>query len=694
MREHSILWTSPTPLWGRFASRFSAADQARPAILRFASDEFMDQLLAMLATDPEKIGDTLARPETWRTPAAATPDLIERIPMPRTARVLARMRKNDAPSTVLVDTRSEHAITENNVDRTIPLKLYQPAHQRHYLVAANLVCQLPGFPDRAIATGGREQVGFVLRRLLTPQNGVAGEYAFVKDASGARWQRIEPDKLGRGADARLGDGEELLPLFPLSFRDKQTHPRRLLAGLIPVGRREEYMTSRAVHVPPPPPENGGSGGSGGQAGGATDVSARKEQLRMDIVEPWKNLVRTAHATRANIISDPIGDGLDDQDQRDAAKQANNSLQTQSWLLLLDFADFLSLHLKPVWDAVVDPSKRSDLTTDAQRRLFDWMDSAGTDPGSPWQISTGGNRTSMTSTLREALKKVRASQAVRTVLERAVRTYADDPGENRDWPNFLYLLAGVRGNKPFEAVGIHQSLSAFSNVVANADDKDASGSDPTRLLAIEAELALVDKLVPLVISAIDTSVPAQPAPAVPFAATLRDAMKSVGDDAGWFVLRCAYVRCDCGPLQPTVLSAPSQQFQLASFFDPDAPARPIRIALPVDTTPAGLRKFNKNTAFVMSDILCGQVQRAKGLGFIDLVLSVLPFPFHKDLNVGGMGPCGSPSASFGMICSLSIPIITICALILLIIIVTLLDLIFRWLPWFVICFPVPNLSGKK
>jgi hypothetical protein len=97
---------------------------------------------------------------------------------------------------------------------------------------------------------------------------------------------------------------------------------------------------------------------------------------------------------------------------------------------------------------------------------------------------------------------------------------------------------------------------------------------------------------------------------------------------------------------------------------------------------------------MSDILCGQVQRAKGLGFIDLVLSVLPFPFHKDLNVGGMGPCGSPSASFGMICSLSIPIITICALILLIIIVTLLDLIFRWLPWFVICFPVPNLSGKK
>ena len=48
----------------------------------------------------------------------------------------------------------------------------------------------------------------------------------------------------------------------------------------------------------------------------------------------------------------------------------------------------------------------------------------------------------------------------------------------------------------------------------------------------------------------------------------------------------------------------------------------------------------------------------------------------------------------MICSLSIPIITICALILLMIIVSLLDLIFRWLPFFVICFPVPESEGQE
>jgi hypothetical protein len=160
------------------------------------------------------------------------------------------------------------------------------------------------------------------------------------------------------------------------------------------------------------------------------------------------------------------------------------------------------------------------------------------------------------------------------------------------------------------------------------------------------------------------------------------------------VRYVYVRRDCGPLHPPVLSAPSEPFQLAGFFDVDAPARPIRISLPVDVSPAGLRKFNRNTAFVMSDMLCGQVQRAKGLGLVDLVLSVLPWPLHKPLDVGSGGPCQNSAGNIGMICSLSIPIITICALILLMIIVSLLDMIFRWMPYFVMCFPIPGLKGKK
>jgi len=30
---------------------------------------------------------------------------------------------------------------------------------------------------------------------------------------------------------------------------------------------------------------------------------------------------------------------------------------------------------------------------------------------------------------------------------------------------------------------------------------------------------------------------------------------------------------------------------------------------------------------------------------------------------------------------------------LMIIISLLDFIFRWLPWFIMCFPVPGLKGK-
>jgi hypothetical protein len=699
VNAHTVLWTSPTPLWGRFGS-YSAADQPRPSILRFASDEFMEQLLAMLAADPGQLGGVIARPETWRNPGGDTPDLIDRVPLPRIAKTLARLRRAEAPTTALQATASVATSHENNVERQVALKLYQPAHQRHYLVAANLVCGVPGFPDRAIATGGREQIGFVLRRLLVP-NGSSStdreEFAFVKDSSGARWQRIGPTTDADDQGGRLVDGEELLPLFPLTFNDDRDHQRRLLAGVIPVGRREEYMTTSARADLTPIGASNPAPVIGGNSADATLVSARKEQLKMDVVEPWKNLARTAFSTAARIEQGKPDSELPDPNPKNTARtRFNNQLQTQSWLVLLDFADYLSQHLPDVWGAIGDSSQRAQLTQNG-KRLFDWLNSAGSGQSASKIPIDGTGQRAFASSLRDALKKVRQDQATRDGIEGAVRSYPDDPNADATgalaWPSFLFPLAwlGPNGTGTTQSSGVHESLSAFSSI--NGDDVKFPGTSATgSQQATEASVALLDKLVQLVITAIDTSKPSAPTSPVPFAAKLRDALATTKGDEGWFVLRCVYVRCDCGPLQPTVLSARSQQFQLASFFDPDAPARPIRIALPFDTTPAGLRKFNKNTAFVMSDVLCGQVQRAKGLGFIDLVLSVLPWPLHKDLDVGGMGPCGE-GTPFGMICSLSIPIITICALILLIIIVTLLDLIFRWLPFFIICFPVPGLKGK-
>jgi hypothetical protein len=697
--SHPVLWASPAPLWGRFATgdvpgatsaqgvaAFRTEDQARPAILRFDTDEFMDRLLALLAADPRRLGETLARPETWRDQAGGTPDLVARVPLARIARALARVRTAEAAAPAVAATVREATARENGIERIVPLKLYHPAHQRHYLVAANLVCGIPGFPDRAVAGGGREQVGFVLRRLLSPDEANPAkepvEFAFVKDAEATRWQRVTEGQT-------TAPGEELLPLFPLAFRDDAGHPRRILTGSIPVGRREEYMSTRANRALP-------SANGSGIGGGApeTAMSARKEQLKMEVAEPWKNLVRSAHAA-APRINDVDAGTVDNivQKQLDAARAANAQLQGQSWLLLLDLADYLQHHLAPVWAAIVAPAKRAGLG-EAEQRLFDWLDGTGPAAGVQWPAP--GPALAPAASLRDALARIRSSEAVRRSLEGAVRSFPDAPGPGLAWPDFAFLLAGIRQKTDgtYEPAGPYEKLGGAADPSPAPGDFEPPLPAGSVLAKVEGEAARLDRLVQLVIAAIDAKAPPKTAPPLPFAARLRDALASTNGDPGWFVLRCAYVRCDCGPLQPTVLSVPSQRFQLASFFDPDAPARPIRITLPLDTTPAGMRKFNKNTAFMISDVLCGQVQRAKGLGFIDLVLAVLPWPLHKDLNVGGMGPCERSGINIGMICSLSIPIITICALILLIIIVTLLDLIFHWIPWFIMCFPVPGLKGKR
>jgi hypothetical protein len=97
-----------------------------------------------------------------------------------------------------------------------------------------------------------------------------------------------------------------------------------------------------------------------------------------------------------------------------------------------------------------------------------------------------------------------------------------------------------------------------------------------------------------------------------------------------------------------------------------------VALPVDTTPAALRKYDRNVAFQLSNELRKQMSRVKGM---------------KELMDGEVG---SPTGlDISVICSLSIPIITICALIVLMLMVSLLNIIFWWLPFFRVCFPVPK-----
>lgn len=701
--DHPVTWASPRPLW-RGAVRPSRA----PSILRFAQDDFMEQLLGLLASDPAALGGHVARYETWRTPASAlaTTDHVERVPLPapiRQARLSRLLGRAGDPAPV----SPEPAKT---------LKLYQPASQRFYVAAATLACAIPGLPDRT-PTGGHERTGFVLRRLLprTTQVGDLGnltEFAFVKAAHGSRWQLVSA-----GDPAQLAPGEELLPVFPLTHGDSAQVRRRIWGGLVPVGRREEYMAGKvsrdvvslvagqtSVLRPPPP------------APPRDSTIARMTEFKMDVAEPWKMMIRTAQKAASDIAADP--DDTDNakvpgpQRRQARAREANLKLQMQSWLILLDFAKYLQRNLLTVYTAVKGNSAAG--LTGGKLTLFNWLKQ--TLPASDVDALKKGFRdfgsasdalpydTSLFDALRAIIGN--GDGSVETLLEAAETVYQanTDPAVKALWPGFHCLLAGVGS----DGVGGAAAAKGPFTLVASLADKATpplpdypADADPSGILTALPELAPsgtfdindIDKVTALVARALDRSDESGARP-VPFAQSLAADMEETAADAGLFVIRFVHLNEDCGPLHPPTLSEPTERFQLASYFDPDAPVRPIRIMLPADTSPAGLRKHARGTAFVMSNMLCGQVQRAKGMGFIDLVLSVLPWPLNKALSKNDGGGCKSGNIDIGMICSLSIPIITLCAFILLIIFVFFFELIFAWLPFFMLCFPVPKLKGKK
>jgi len=689
---HPLTWASPRPLW-----RAAATPGRAPTILRFASDEFMDQLLGVLATDPARLAEHVARYETWRTPPGglATQDLVDRVPIPapmRKQRLFGRLARAPIPIAAPVAQKL--------------LKLYQPAHQRYYIAAATLACAIPGLPDRKLG-GGHEQVCFVIRRLMpaTP-NAQAGaqlfEYGLIKDSSGARWQRISAD-----GEAMLAPGEERLPAFALAHQDGNGVRRTMWGGLIPVGRREEYMSAPVTRTPVPL-----AAGQQAALAGAPPATPRNSKLarttefKLDFAESWKGMIQAAMKAADEIDSDRTDSSTDKRQTQIRAR--NLQYQSQSWLLLIDLMAFLDRHLPTVAAAVRAASPGT--LSGSKRNLYDWL-AAQISTGDRDRLANGFAATGVDATGRpaharsvaEALRGVTAV-GVADKLEAIETDYADLPAERSAWPSFHYLLAGIASDGNGEAI----DAAGTFRTLPPTDPGGALDADITALTApLTAppdpgvvpppppqpfDLNQVDKLTVLVARALDATTESD-ARALPFAQQLAQSIQDSFGDTSQFRLRFVHLNEDCGPLHPPTLSVPSARFELASFFDPDAPARPVRITLPMDTSPAGLRKHSRGTAFVLSNMLCGQVQRAKGLGFIDLVRQVLPWPLHKDIDVGGGGGCKSGTVDIGMICSLSIPIVTLCALILLLIIVSLLDFIFRWLPWLIFCFPVPKLRGK-
>lgn len=531
--EHPVQWVTAAPLWdrvlapGRDATASERTAMQQPEILRFDNDEFMDEVQALLDRDAVALADRKATPISFRSRAPGKP--VGWTPP---------------------------------IDR---LKLYQAAHGDFYLVAASLVCRMPGLPDRLVQPQNGDRVGFVLRR----EHGDA-ELAWVDDpavAKGRKWLELaDPGK--------LADGEQLLPLFPLTYPEGD-RKRKLFVGLVPTSNGETFKNAGVAALTPDPaqrtkPRN----------------DPRLDELQQKILDPLLGL--------------KVG--------KDAGA-APAQLKEASSFVLLDLADLLERELPAVRQAV----------------------SAHTAP------ATGAK-----------------AQALYTLLE------GSTAGGGKTWRSALadaWAQADRISGESDQAPTLDVDLTSAA-LIPPATDPANSPLRP----ALEAALKEHD-------AATGTPDPTTVEPVQPFAAPKYDLRSATR-----YTLRCVYQQPQCAPLHADVVSQPSRDFAIASFFDTDAPARPIHITLPFDTSIAALRKSPKNVSLLISNELRAQMDKVAD---------------GKKALKGELG--SSEELDLGFICSFSIPIITICALLVLMIFISLLNIVFWWMPFFKICFPVPVLK---
>jgi hypothetical protein len=119
---------------------------------------------------------------------------------------------------------------------------------------------------------------------------------------------------------------------------------------------------------------------------------------------------------------------------------------------------------------------------------------------------------------------------------------------------------------------------------------------------------------------------------------------------------------------TIWTDASEPFEIIPWHE-SSPVPPTKVELP-EINRETLKKLRPNVAVKIPPSL---QKLMDGLGLDKLMAGSVP---------RGQG-------EFGMICGFSIPIITLCAFIVLMIFLTLLDIIFWWLPYIRICIPYPK-----
>lgn len=138
----------------------------------------------------------------------------------------------------------------------------------------------------------------------------------------------------------------------------------------------------------------------------------------------------------------------------------------------------------------------------------------------------------------------------------------------------------------------------------------------------------------------------------------------------YVMR-AFIRVQDSPTCPvrTLWTEPTEPFEIVPWYESSGQP-PIKVELPAIDRNL-LSKLKPNVAFKVPP----SVQK-----FMDNINL-------GDLTDGNKIPAGG--LDFGMICGFNIPIITLCAFIVLSIFLALLNIVFWWLPFVKICIPFPK-----
>jgi hypothetical protein len=143
-----------------------------------------------------------------------------------------------------------------------------------------------------------------------------------------------------------------------------------------------------------------------------------------------------------------------------------------------------------------------------------------------------------------------------------------------------------------------------------------------------------------------------------------------DDSDAQYVMQAFVRVADSPSCPpnTVWSEESEPFEIVPWFESSGKP-PVQIELP-DINKDTLKNMKPNVAFKVPQ----SVQQ-----------------FMDKINMDDLlaGKSNKSDTKWGMICGFSIPIITLCAFIFLQIFLSLLNILFFWLPFIKICIPFPK-----